>query len=38
MAPKKIRKANPKTSAKPRKKFKFIKGCQELVKDPFNLN
>lgn len=26
------------TVAKPRKRFKFIKGCKELVKDPFNLN
>lgn len=39
MAPKKIRKASPKTSApKPKKRFKYIKGYKELVDDPYNLN
>ena len=37
MAPKKIRKASPKTSApKPKKRFKYIK-IVELVDDPYNL-
>lgn len=37
MAPKKIRKESPKTSAsKPKKRFKYIK-IVELVEDPYNL-
>ena len=38
MSPKKLKKKVPKTAEKTRKKFKFIKGCKELVEDPFNLN
>ena len=37
MAPKKTRKAPAKSTAKPRKKFKYITGYKELVEDPFNL-
>ena len=36
MSPKKVTKKTPKTAVK--QKFKFIKGCKELVNDPFNLN
>ncbi len=38
MSPKKATRKAPKTAEKSRKKFKFIKGCKELVNDPFNLN
>ncbi len=38
MSPKKVTKKEPKKAEKSRKKFKFIKGCKELVNDPFNLN
>lgn len=37
MAPKKVTKKDAKAIAKPRKKFKYIKGYKELVEDPFNL-
>lgn len=37
MAPKKVTKASPKRTDKPRKRFKYIKGYKELVEDPFNL-
>lgn len=38
MEQKKRSKKAPKSKPQPRRKFKFIKGCKELVKDPFNLN
>lgn len=38
MSPKEVTKKEPKTAEKSKKKFKFIKGCKELVNDPFNLN
>lgn len=37
MAPKRTSKKSTKREQLPRKKIKYIKGCQELVKDPFNL-
>jgi hypothetical protein len=39
MAPKKAKKViSHNTGKKSKKEFKFIKGCKELVLDPFNLN
>ena len=38
MSPKKVTKKTPKTAVKQKQNFKFIKGCKELVNDPFNLN
>ena len=37
MSAKKVIKKSPKTTAKQKRKFKYIKG-KELVTDPFNLN
>ena len=36
MAPKKVTKASPKRTEKPRKRFKYIR-IVELVEDPYNL-
>lgn len=37
MAANKKTKKSPKTTAKPKRKFKYITGYKELVEDPFNL-